>query len=81
MKIYRILVERWKAECPKIFKNILRLSLALSGVALAINTAMVSGGANIPEWWSATYPYLVGVGAGAAAVAKLTKEHNSEELS
>lgn len=74
MKIFDILKERCQAKSPKIFQWILRTSLAVSGVALAINTALMAGGAIMPLWWSLVYPYLIGVGAGAAAVAKLTRE-------
>lgn len=79
MSIFKTLKNRWQAKSPKIFKWILRVSLMVSGTALAINTALTTGGAIMPLWWSTIYPYLIGVGAGAAAVAKLTKEHQEPE--
>lgn len=78
-KIFKTIRGRWTAEMPKIFSWIFRASLAVSGTALAIQTAFQTGGANVPEWWSVVYPYLIGVGAGMASVAKLTREGNDTD--
>ncbi len=69
--------KRWKAETPKFFKKIVWSAASVSGVAIAVNAALSMAGATAPSWWIEIYPYLVGVPAGMAAVAKLTKE-NSE---
>ena len=45
----------------------------MSAVAIAIHVALVSGGAVEPAWWTDIYPYLIGVPAGMAAVAKMTR--------
>jgi hypothetical protein len=29
-----------------------------------------------PEWWLQAMPYIVGIGAGAGAVAKLTQQYD-----
>ena len=70
---------RWKAKTPSFFKKIIKISLAISATALAIHTALVSGGAIEPYWWSIIYPYLIGVPAGAAALSKFTMEDKSDE--
>lgn len=73
-KVWSIIKERWQAKMPKFFKWVLGIALSISSVALAINTALISGNAVIPEWWNTIYPYCIGMGAGMAAVAKLTKK-------
>ena len=51
------------------------IAVSVSGVAIAVHTAITSSGADIPEWWATIYPYLIGFGAGMTAVAKLTQKH------
>lgn len=66
--------QRWKAKMPKFFKWIVGLGSGIAAVALAIQMSLNSAGANIPDWWTTLYPYLIGAGAGMSAVAKLTQE-------
>lgn len=70
----RTIRERWKARVPKFFKWIMGVGTGVAAVALAIQMALNSAGANIPDWWATIYPYLIGAGAGMTAVAKLTRE-------
>ena len=80
MKLRRFVSEakrRWKAKEPLVFKRVLNICLAISATAIAVHTALVGAGANEPEWWTAVYPYLVGIPAGAAAVAKFTRTYDS----
>ena len=70
---WQVAAARWKATTPLFFKWIVRLGLAVSGTAVAIHVALVSGGAVEPAWWTDIYPYLIGVPAGMAAVAKMTR--------
>lgn len=74
MKRLKSLKERWKATTPFFFKRIIYVGSIFSGVALAIHVALVAGSAIEPQWWQDIYPYLIGIPAGMAAVAKLTKE-------
>jgi|GEM_PF-969442 hypothetical protein len=76
---WRVIISRWKATTPLFFKWIVRLGLAVSGTAVAIHVALVSGGAVEPAWWTDIYPYLIGVPAGMAAVAKMTKVTTDEK--
>lgn len=75
--LFSNLKARWKARSPLIFRRITNVCVAISGVALAVQTALTAAGAQAPEWWLAAYPYLIGVPAGMAAVAKLTKEDDN----
>ena len=70
---WQVIASRWEATTPLFFKCIVRLGLAVSGTAVAIHVALVSGGAVEPAWWTDIYPYLIGVPAGMAAVAKMTR--------
>ena len=64
--------ERWGKKMPKFFKKIFGVAASIGGIALAINTAMVSGGATPPEWWNDVFPYLLGISGGMAFVSKFT---------
>ena len=53
--------------------------MLISGTALAVNEAMQIGGAVAPDWWVEIYPYLVGMPAAAAFVAKFTRTYDNAE--
>ena len=73
-KLILELKSRWKTESPLFFKKVMKVSVFISGMALAMQLAMDSSGANKPTWWVNVYPYLIAIPAGIAACAKLTKE-------
>lgn len=66
--------ERWNAEMPVFFGSVVAICTSVSAVALAVHIALVAASANEPAWWQAVYPYLIGIPAGMAAIAKLTKK-------
>ncbi len=66
--------KRWRAETPRFFRRVVWTGASVSGVAIAVNTALGMAGAVAPVWWNDIFPYLVGVPAGMAAVAKLARE-------
>ncbi len=70
--------DRWNSKTPLFFKNIIRIGLSISGVALAMHEAMTISGAIEPSWWINIYPYLISIPAGMAATAKLTRDHKEE---
>lgn len=70
--------QRWSNTMPKFFKVILCISALISGTALAVNTAIVAGGGVTHEWWNEVYPYLLGIPAGAAFVAKFTQTYGKD---
>lgn len=78
-KTVKTIKERWTAKSPKIFRRICNICVGISTVAVAIQTALVAAGAATPAWWTDVFPYLVGIPAGMAAVAKLTKEDKDNE--
>ena len=45
-------------------------------MSIAMHMACMGAGAVEPYWWTAIYPYLVGVPAGMAFVGKLTRDNN-----
>ena len=71
-----VLRQRWSNAMPKFFKKVCWLSALVGGTALAVNTAITSGGGSTHEWWNDIYPYLIGVPAGAAFVAKFTQNYD-----
>ena len=73
-----VLRQRWSNAMPKFFKRVCWLSALVGGTALAVNTAITSGGGTTHEWWNDIYPYLLGVPAGAAFVAKFTQNYDRD---
>lgn len=47
----------------------------IAAISLAVHLAVMSAGGVEPYWWTNIYPYLIGIPAGMAAVAKLTREN------
>lgn len=78
-KIINSIKNRWLAKTPKFFKNIIRIGISISGIAIAMHGAMLAAGAIEPEWWITIYPYLVSIPAGMAACAKLTRDYGIDE--
>ena len=75
---FSVLRTRWHNAMPKFFKVILCICALIGGTALAVNTAIVSGGGVTHEWWNEIYPYLIGIPAGAAFVAKFTQTYGKD---
>lgn len=70
--------DRWRNGMPTFFSRICWVCALISGTALAVNTAIVAGGGTTHEWWNDIYPYLLGMPAGAAFVAKFTQNYDKE---
>jgi formate-dependent nitrite reductase membrane component NrfD len=75
-KLFSTLKDRWTAKTPLVFSRIIKLSMGVSAVAIAIQTALITASAEAPEWWNSSLPYLIGAGAGASTVAKLTQRYD-----
>ena len=71
-----VLRARWKNSMPKFFRRVCWICALISGTALAANTAITAGGGTTHEWWNEIYPYLLGIPAGAAFVAKFTQNYD-----
>lgn len=71
---YTNALSRWRADMPKCFRWVFRICTGISVTALAVNSALELGHAMIPEWWAVIYPYMLGIPAGMATVAKFTRD-------
>lgn len=79
-KFWNTITSRWQNAMPKFFRIICWVGALISGTALAVNTAIVAGGGTTHEWWNDIYPYLLGIPAGAAFVAKFTQQYNGQPI-
>lgn len=75
-KFWTTIHDRWRNHMPKFFSRICWVCALISGTALAANTAVQAGGGTTHEWWNELYPYLLGVPAGMAFVAKFTQNYD-----
>lgn len=75
-KFWNLITSRWQNAMPKFFSRICWACALVSGTALAVNTAITAGGGTPHEWWTDIYPYLLGIPAGAAFVAKFTQNYD-----
>ena len=71
--------DRWKSDSPRLFRWITRVGSGIAAISLAVHLAVVGGGGVEPYWWTNIYPYLIGIPAGMAAVAKLTRENKEDK--
>jgi len=78
-KFWNTIRARWTTAMPKFFSVICWVGTLVSGTALAANTAITAGGGTPHEWWTDIYPYLLGIPAGAAFVAKFTRTYNGND--
>lgn len=78
IKFKNVLRDRWRNTMPKFFRVICWVGALISGTALAVNTAITAGGGITHEWWNDIYPYLLGIPAGAAFVAKFTQMYDDK---
>ena len=77
-KFFNTAKKRWKAKTPMLFKRVMKFGVSVSTVVLAVQIAFETSHANIPDWWTTVYPYLIGIPAGMAAVSKFTREYDHE---
>ena len=77
-KLFIILRDRWMAKTPLIFSRIIKIAMGIGMTAAAIQAELIRTGAETPDWWVNILPYLVGAGAGASAVAKLTQQYDKD---
>lgn len=77
-KLFLTLRNRWQAKTPLIFSRIIKIAVTLSTSAIAIHTTCTSINIDEPEWWLSAMPYIIGIGVGAGAVAKLTQQYDKD---
>ena len=68
-----ILITRWKADMPKLFKIAFRISSFVGGFTLAAVGGIHAAGYVEPVWIATCVPYIIGISAGIAFTAKFTK--------
>jgi hypothetical protein len=79
-EFWNTLKHRWKNAMPRFFRNVCWTGALISGTAVAANTAITAAGGTPHEWWTDIYPYLVGVPAGAAFMAKFTQQYSGKPV-
>lgn len=71
---FRRLSERFQADTPKMASRIRNVSAFISGVALAVMTALLAAQSSIPEWFNNVYPYLIGIPAAIAFACQFSEK-------
>ena len=74
------MMERWHQKMPRFFYWLTVVAMCVLVVAVTIHFTVESAGAQHTEWWSAIYPYIVGVCAGIIAACKLTVNGGYKKL-
>ena len=73
-----ILVSRWKADMPKLFKIAFRISSFVGGFTLAATGGIHAAGYVEPAWLATCIPYIIGISAGIAFTAKFTQTSQND---
>lgn len=71
------IVERWKAETPRIYKRLRNVTASLAAMALAAQTAVTAAGIEIGPMWTKIFAYTIGIGAAIAAMSQLQKKDDA----
>ncbi len=77
-KLFLTLRNRWQAKTPLIFSRIIKIAVGMSTSAITFHTICMTNNIDEPEWWLQAMPYIVGIGVGAGAVAKLTQQYDKD---
>ncbi len=77
-QLWKTIQLRWRNAMPKFFRIIFWVCSLVSGTALAVNTAIMAAGGTPHDWWTDIYPYLIGIPAGMAFVAKFTQTYGKD---
>lgn len=73
-KIIERLWANFKADTPKIAKRVRNIAAGISGCALAVMTALLAAQSQIPDWFNAIYPYLIGIPAAIAFISQFSSK-------
>ena len=77
---WRKITKRWRNAMPRFFRVIFWVCTLVSGTAIAANSAITLAGGTTHDWWNDLFPYLVGIPAGAAFVAKFTQQYHGKAI-
>ena len=67
------LIERWKAEMPVFWQNVLAFAIVIGGSALAVKTGDATLNLNMPAIIITICNYIIAVCCALGLSAKLTK--------
>ena len=70
---------RFEADTPKIARRIRNVCAFISGLALAVMTALLAAQSQIPGWFNDIYPYCIGVPAAIAFLCQFAEDKKIPE--
>lgn len=79
MNTIKNLWQRFQSGTPKIARRVRNISAFVSGMALAVMTALLAAQSSIPEWFNKAYPYLIGIPAAIAFISQFQSNNNNDE--
>lgn len=70
-------INRCKAKTPKVFRKVQYVAGAMSAVMVAVNSHAMEYALELPSWWNAVAPYVIGFSAGLVALSQFTQSYDS----
>lgn len=70
-------INRCKAKTPKVFRKVQYVAGAMSAVMVAVNSHAMEYALELPFWWNAVAPYVIGFSAGLVALSQFTQSYDS----
>lgn len=70
---------RFQSDTPKIARRIRNVCAFVSGLALAVMTALLAAQSQIPGWFNDIYPYCIGVPAAVAFLCQFAEDKKLPE--
>ena len=74
------LSRRFQADTPKIARRVRNVAAFVSGLSMAVMTALITAQASIPEWFNRIYPYCIGLPAAVAFACQFSEKKMEEPL-
>lgn len=74
------LSRRFQADTPKIARRVRNVAAFVSGLSMAVMTALITAQASIPEWFNRIYPYCIGLPATVAFACQFSEKKMEEPL-
>lgn len=74
------LSRRFQADTPKIAKRVRNVAAFVSGLSMAVMTALITAQASIPDWFNRIYPYCIGLPAAVAFACQFSEKKMEKPL-
>lgn len=74
------LSRRFQADTPKIARRVRNVAAFVSGLSMAVMTALITAQASIPDWFNRIYPYCIGLPAAVAFACQFSEKKMEEPL-